>query len=80
MATTTTLDGLTEAAVKSARVALESAQGRYQEDMANTVEVTDAELKLRNAESDRIQALYDYNSALAALRASLGEAAVPTVK
>jgi outer membrane protein len=60
----------TEAAVKSARVALEAAQGRYQEDMANTVEVTDAELKLRNAESDRIQALYDYNSALAALRAS----------
>lgn len=70
----------TEAAVKSARVALEAAQGRYQEDLANTVEVTDAELKLRTAESDRIQALYDYNSALAALRASLGQSAVPTVK
>jgi outer membrane protein len=70
----------TESAVKSAGVALDAAQGRYQEDMAYTVEVTDAELKLRTAQSDHIQALYDYNSALAALRASLGQSAVPAIQ
>ncbi len=65
-----------EAAVTAAEVAAQAAQERYQAGVGTVIEVTDAELRLRQAEADRVQALYSYNTALAALRASAGGAAV----
>ncbi|MCE5216019.1 TolC family protein [bacterium] len=66
-----------DAAAKSAQTSLDAAQGKYLEGLANVVEVTDAELRLREADVALVQAQYDYNSALAALRAALGQAAAP---
>ncbi len=72
--------GAAEVALTAARIALEAAQGRYEVQLATTVDVTDAELKLRQAEQDRVQALFTYNTALAALRASLGQSAVAGIE
>ena len=66
-----------EAALTAAQVALEAAQGRYQAGLATVIDVTDAELKFRQAGADRVAALYDYNTSLAALWTSLGSPAVP---
>jgi outer membrane protein len=70
---------VTEVAVKAAQTSLDAAQGKYQEGAAGTsvIDVTDAQLRLTQAESDRIKAYYDYNSALAALQAAIGQPAVP---
>ncbi len=59
-------------ALGSARVSLGAAQGKYLAGVGTVVEVTDAELKLRQAESEHVQALYDYNTSLAALKAAVG--------
>jgi len=63
-----------EAAVRAAQVSLEAAEGKYAAGggVGTVIDVTDAALKLRQAETDRVQALYDLNSALAALRAATG--------
>jgi len=66
-----------DAAAKSAQTNLEAAQGKYLEGLTTVVEVTDAELRLREADVALVQAQYDYNSALAALRAALGQPAAP---
>lgn len=62
-----------EAAVRAARVSLEAAEAKYALGAGTVIEVTDAEVKLRQAEADRVQAYYDYNTALAALLAALGQ-------
>ncbi len=69
-----------EAAALAAQVSLDAAEGRYLEGIGTVIDVTDAELKLRQAEVDRVQAYYDYNTALAALRAAIGQLAAPGVK
>ena len=66
-----------EAAVRAARVSLEAAEAKYALGAGTVIEVTDAEVKLRQAEADRVQAYYDYNTALAALLAALGQPIVP---
>ncbi len=60
-----------ETAVASARVSRDAAAGKYAEGIGTVIDVTDAELKLIQAESDYVQALYTYNTALASLKASL---------
>ncbi len=65
-----------QAATAAARISLEAAEGRYAAGLGTVLDVTDAELKLRQAQTDEVQAHYSYNTALAALRASVGEAAV----
>ncbi len=65
------------AAVAAAQVAADAAQERYRAGVGTVIEVTDAEQNLRQAEADRVRALYDYNSAVAALRAAIGAAAIP---
>lgn len=65
-----------QAATNAARISLQAAEERYAAGLGTVLEVTDAELKLRQAQTDEVQARYSYNTALAALRASLGEAAV----
>lgn len=67
-----------EAAVRAARVSLEAAEAKYALGAGTVIEVTDAEVKLRQAEADRVQAYYDYNTALAALLAALSQPIVGT--
>lgn len=52
------------------RVAL--AEGRYQTGVGNTIELGDAELALRDAETQRVSAEYDLGSARALLHRTLG--------
>jgi outer membrane protein len=61
------------AATTSARVSRDAAQEKYAAGVGTVIEVTDAEQKLRQAEADEVKAYYDYNIALAALRAAIGE-------
>ena len=60
-----------ETAVASARESRDAAAGKYAEGIGTVIDVTDAELKLIQAESDYVQALYNYNTSLASLKASL---------
>jgi outer membrane protein len=71
-----------EAALRAAQVSLDVAEQRYGTEVGigTFIEVTDAQVNLRQAEVDRVQALYDYNTALAALRAAIGQAAVEGVQ
>jgi len=71
-----------EVAVRAAQVSLDVAEGRYAagQGVGTVIEVTDAQLRLQQAEVDRVQAYYDYNTALAALRAAIGQLAAPGVK
>jgi outer membrane protein len=66
-----------ETAVAAARVSLDAATGKYSEGKGTVIDVTDAELRLRQAESGYVQALYNYNTALAALKASLALSPAP---
>lgn len=66
-----------DVAVKSAENSLRAAQAKYASDMAKPLDVTDAEVNLRSAEADYVQAVYDYNTAAAALLAALGQDIVP---
>ena len=69
-----------QAAATAAQVALQAAEERYTAGVGTVIDVTDAELKLQQALADQVQALYSYNTALAALRASVGEAAVESLE
>ena len=71
-----------ETALRAAQVSLDAAEGRYGAEVGigTVIEVTDAQVKLRQAEVDRVQAYYDYNTALAALRAAIGQPAVPGIE
>ena len=69
-----------ETVLNAARVSLDAAETKYAEDVGTVIEVTDAQVSLRQAEVDQVQAYYDYNTALAALRAAIGQLAVPGVE
>lgn len=62
----------TEAAVESAQVALDVAEERYAAEVADIIEVTDAEQSLREAQADYVQAIYDYNSSRVRLFSAAG--------
>ncbi len=56
-----------ETSLKKATENLELAQGRYEAGVGPYIEVTDAQLAAVNAETDRLQAMYDYYLASARL-------------
>jgi outer membrane protein len=61
-----------DSTLQKARENLDLAEGRYQAGVGPYIEVTDAQLSAVNAETDRIQALYDYHLAIARLLKSMG--------
>ena len=61
-----------EKSLQKARENLDIAQGRYKAGVGPYIEVTDAQLSAVNAETDRIQALYDYHLAIARLLRAMG--------
>ncbi len=61
-----------ELGAKQASENLEIATGRYAAGVGNPIEVTDAEVTYTNARTAYIQALYDYNVALANLDKAMG--------
>jgi outer membrane protein len=61
-----------ELAQRQAAENLEIANGRYAAGVGNPIEVTDAQVTYTNAKTTYIQALYDYNVALANLDKSMG--------
>jgi len=61
-----------ESTLQKARENLEIAQGRYEAGVGPYIEVTDAQLSAVNAETDRIQAMYDYFLAIARLMRAMG--------
>ncbi len=61
-----------ESTVKKAQESLALAQGRYEAGIGPYIEVTDAQLSAVNAETDHIQALYDYQLAVARLLKAIG--------
>jgi outer membrane protein len=62
------------ASVEAARVALEAANARYQQGLAITVDLTDAQIGYITASNDAINALYDYYLARAQLARAVGTA------
>jgi TolC family type I secretion outer membrane protein len=66
-----------ETSLKKAQENLELAQGRYEAGVGPYIEVTDAQLASVNAETDRIQALYDYYLAAARLLKATGRGMEP---
>jgi len=60
------------ASVEAARVALEAANARYQQGLAITVDLTDAQIGFITASTDAINALYDYYLARAQLYRAVG--------
>jgi outer membrane protein TolC len=65
-----------QAATNAAQLYLQAAEEKYKGGIGTTIDVTDAELTLEQARTSEVQARYNYNTALAALRAAVGEAAV----
>ncbi|OGW19605.1 MAG: hypothetical protein A2072_06460 [Nitrospirae bacterium GWC1_57_7] len=61
-----------DATLKKARENLDIAQGRYEAGVGAYIEVTDAQLASINAETDQVQALHDYQLAVARLRRAMG--------
>lgn len=61
-----------ELSIKKARENLELAQGRYEAGIGPYIEVTDAQVASINAETDHVQALYDYQLAAARLIKAMG--------
>ena len=64
--------GAAAANVTAARKSLESAEARFKTGLAIPIEVTDAQLTYYNAQVNATTALYDYFTALAALRNAVG--------
>ncbi len=64
--------GVMESSLKSARESLELAQGRYEAGVGLSLEVTDAQVAAEKAETDHIQALYDYQLSVARLLKAMG--------
>jgi outer membrane protein TolC len=64
--------GAAAANVTAARKSLESAEARFKAGLAIPIEVTDAQLTYYNAQLNATTALYDYFTALAALRNAVG--------
>jgi len=61
-----------ESSVKKAKENLEIANGRYEAGVGAYLEVTDAQVALTKAETDRITAIYDYHLAYSRLLRSIG--------
>ena len=61
-------------ATGSAGFELAQASRRYQAGVVTSLEVTDAQTRLRAAEENQITALYDYNLARVSLAESMGTA------
>jgi|WetSurMetagenome_2_1015567.scaffolds.fasta_scaffold00736_6 outer membrane protein len=61
-----------ELAQRQATENLEIANGRYEAGVGNPIEVTDAQVSYSSAKTTYIQALYDYNVAIANLDKSMG--------
>jgi outer membrane protein len=61
-----------ELSIKKARENLDLAQGRYGAGVGPYIEVTDAQTASINAETDHVQALYDYQLATARLYKAIG--------
>ena len=61
-----------ESSRKSATESLELAEGRYQAGVGPSIEVTDARVSAAKAETDYVQALYDYQLAAARLFKAMG--------
>ena len=59
---------------QKARENLELAEGRYQAGVGPSLEVTDAQVAYIKAETDHVQALYDYQLAAARLLKAMGRA------
>ena len=62
-----------ESSLKNARDNLELAQGRYEAGVGAYIEVTDAQVASVNAETNHVQALYDYQLAAARLFKAMGK-------
>jgi len=58
--------------IKQSRLALDLAQGRYNLGLASIVEVTQAQLNLTEAQIENVTAIYDYQTAYAALQYTIG--------
>jgi outer membrane protein len=63
---------VTEEMIKQSRLALDLAQGRYNLGLASIVEVTQAQLNLTEAQIENVTAIYDYQTAYAALQYTIG--------
>ena len=61
-----------ELVVRQADENLELANGRYAAGLGNPVEVTDSQIVYSNAKTSHIQALSDYNVAIANLEKAMG--------
>jgi outer membrane protein TolC len=57
---------------ESARESLTLAEGRYSTGVGNIIELTDAQASLTSAEAKYVQALYDYQTSIAALERAMG--------
>jgi outer membrane protein len=62
-----------DSSLKSARESLELAEGRYKAGVGPSIEVTDAQVAAARAETDQVQALYDYQLAAARLAKAMGK-------
>jgi outer membrane protein TolC len=65
--------GVMESSLQKARENLAIAQGRYEAGVGPPLEVTDAQVASVNAETDHVQALYDYQLAVARLYKAMGK-------
>ncbi|ABL01301.1 TolC family protein [Pelobacter propionicus] len=63
----------TEKEVIAARENRSLAMGRYQEGIGNIIEVTDAQSQSLDADTSKIQAIYDYHIAVARLHRAIGK-------
>jgi outer membrane protein TolC len=64
---------LTKKKVKSAQEDLDLVQEKYNLGAANILELLDAEVSFKQAEADQVQALYDYNLAVAQFEKAIGK-------
>ena len=64
---------LTKKKMESAEEDLDLVQEKYNLGSANILELLDAEVSFKEAESDRVQAFYDYNLAIAEFEKAIGK-------
>jgi outer membrane protein len=64
---------LTKEKVKAAQEDLDLVQEKYNLGAANILELLDAEVSFKQAEADQVQALYDYNLAVAQFEKAIGK-------
>ena len=64
---------VTERAARQAHENLELAEGRYQTGVGNVIGLVDAQTARAGADADRVRALYDHETAIAALERAIGQ-------